>query len=143
MNAGGSSPVKLPTVSTGTVDRSQITSQFNSMLGSYKIEMPNFSGIPPTPNNIKTDSASLAEQDAVIKEIATLKENRWDVAKVAGNARYKASTAKQKLPQGDPEIAALERASVTAQQNLDDLDKKIVELQRKQYTLLTGEPAPT
>jgi hypothetical protein len=79
----------------------------------------------------------------VIKEIATLKDKRWDVAKAAGSARYKATEAKQKLPQGDPEIAALERTSVTAQKDLEDLDIKIVELQRKQYTLLTGEPAPT
>lgn len=143
MNTGGSSPIKLPSVATGTVDRSQLTSQINSMLGSNKIQVPNFSGIPPLPNKINTDSASLAEQDVVIKEIATLKEKRWDVSKIAGNARYKASEAKQKLPQGDPEIAALERASVAAQQDLDVLDKKIVELQRKQYTLATGEPAPT
>ena len=143
MNAGGSSPIKLPTVATGTVDRSQLSSQINSMLGSNKIEMPNFSGIPPVPSNFKTDSASLAEQDVVIKEIATLKEKRWDVSKAAGSARYKASEAKQKLPQGDPEIAALERAAVAAQQDLDDLDKKILELQRKQYTLATGEPPPT
>jgi hypothetical protein len=142
MNVGGSSPVKLPTVATGTVDRSQLTSQINSILGSNKIQVPNFSGIPPIPNKINTDSASLAEQDSVIKEIATLKDKRWDVSKAAGNARYKASEAKQKLPQGDPEIAALERASVSAQKELDDLDKKIVELQRKQYTLITGEPYP-
>jgi len=142
MNAGGSSPIKLPTVSTGTVDRSQLTSQLGSMLSSNKIQMPNFSGVPPVPNNIKTDSASLAEQDIVIKEIAKLKDKRWDVSKAAGNARYKASEAKQKLPQGDPEIAALERASVSAQKELDDLEKKIVELQRKQYTLVTGEPYP-
>ena len=143
MNSGGSSPVKLPTVATGTVDRSQLTSQINSILGSNKIQAPNFSGIPPMPNKINSDSASLAEQDAVIKEIASLKDKRWDVSKAAGNARYKASEAKQKLPQGDPEIAALERTSVTAQKDLEDLDIKIVELQRKQYTLLTGEPAPT
>lgn len=143
MNVGGSSPIKLPTVATGTVDRSQLSSQINSMLGSNKIEMPNFSGIPPVPGNFKTDSASLAEQDVVIKEIATLKDKRWDVSKTAGSARYKASEAKQKLPQGDPEIAALERAAVAAQQDLDDLDKKILELQRKQYTLATGEPPPT
>jgi len=143
MNAGGSSPIKLPTVATGTVDRSQLTSQINSMLGSNKIQVPNFSGIPPLPNKINTDSASLAEQDAVIKEIATLKDKRWDVAKTAGSARYKAADAKQKLPQGDPQIVALETASIAAQQDLDDLDKKIVELQRKQYTLATGEPAPT
>lgn len=143
MNSGGSSPIKLPTVATGTVDRSQLTSQINSMLGSNKIQRPNFSGMPPMSNKINSDSASIAEQEAVIKEIADLKEKRWDVFKVSTKAKYKASEAKQKLPQGDPEIAVLESASVTAQQELDDLDKKIVELQRKQYTLITGEPAPT
>ena len=143
MNAGGSSPIKLPTVATGTVDRSQLTSQVNSMLGSNKIQMPNFSGIPPIPTNFKTlDSAGTIEYDATAKEIATLKDKRWDVSKAAGSARYKASQAKQKLPQGDPEIAALERTSIAAQKDLDELDKKIVELQRKQYTLVTGEPYP-
>jgi hypothetical protein len=142
MNSGGSSPVKLPTVSTGTVDRSQLTSQINSMLGSNKIQVPNFSGVPPTPNNINTDSTALAEQDAVIKEIASLKDKRWDVSKAAGNAKYRASEAKQRLPQGDPQIETFNIASVSAQKDLEDLDKKIVELQRKQYTLVTGEPAP-
>jgi hypothetical protein len=143
MNAGGSSPVKLPTVATGTVDRSQLTSQLSSMLGSNKIQMPNFSGMPPIPTNFKTmDSASTAEYDATAKELATLKDKMWDVKKVAGNARYKVTLAKQKLPQGDPEIATLESAAVVAQKDLDDINAKILELQRKQYTLVTGEPYP-
>ena len=143
MNAGGSSPIKLPTVSTGTVDRSQLTSQLSSMLGSTKIQMPNFSGVPPIPSTFnKLDSASTAEYDATAKELATLKDKRWDVAKTAGNARYKVTEAKQKLPQGDIQIATLESASVVAQKDLEDIDAKIVALQRKQYTLATGQPYP-
>jgi hypothetical protein len=143
MNAGGSSPIKLPTVSTGTVDRSQLTSQLSSMLGSNKIQMPNFSGVPPIPSTFnKLDSASTAEYDATAKELATLKDKRWDVSKAAGNARYKVTEAKQKLPQGDIQIVTLESASVVAQKDLEDIDAKIVALQRKQYTLATGQPYP-
>lgn len=143
MNAGGSSPIKLPTVSIGTVDRSQLTSQLGSMLSSNKIQMPNFSGIPPIPSTFnKLDSAATAEYDATAKELATLTDNRWDVSKAAGNAKYKVTLAKQKLPQGDPEIATLESASVVAQKDLEDINNKIVALQRKQYTLVTGQPYP-
>ncbi len=127
--------IKIPTVATNTVDRSELKSQISSVLGSAKIPVPNFSG-PPTVGSTASQVA-LDEQGKTIGEINTLRDKRFDVSKAAGDARYALSKAKQDLPQGDPAIATAEAAYTEAKQKLTDLDKQIVALQEKQFAAAT------
>ena len=127
--------IKIPTVATNTVDRSELKSQISSVLGSLKIPVPNFSG-PPTVGSTASQVA-LEEQGKTIAEINTLRDQRFVVSKAASDARYALSKAKQDLPQGDPAIATAEAAYTEAKQKLTDLDKQIVALQEKQYAAAT------
>jgi len=106
------------------------------------VPAPNFSGLVATSNR-GLSQAEIATYDANKKEIETLDESRFDLAKAERDARYALTKAKQDLPQGDPAIPALEQAVVTAKTKLEDLDKKVITLRNEQYTLTTGQPPPS
>jgi hypothetical protein len=142
LSAAGPVSIKLPTVATNTVDRGEITSQINSLLGDPKIPRPNFSGLVANPSR-DLSQAELDTYDGTSKEIATLADSRFDLSRAVANARYALSTAKQDLPQGDPAISTLEQAVATAKNNLDELDKKLLTARNKLYTLTTGKPPPS
>lgn len=127
--------IKIPTVATNTVDRSELKSQISSVLGSLKIPVPNFSG-PPTVGSTAAQVA-LDSQGKTIAEINTLRDSRFELQKTLNDASYALSQAKLNLPQGDPEIATAEAAYTTAKQKLTDLDKQIVALQQQQYAAAT------
>jgi hypothetical protein len=132
-------PIKMPTVAEKTVDRSEISSQIKNLLGDKKIPSPNFSGLFA---NINISNAALAEQDVVLKQIAVLREQRYDLDKEVRNTKYTLSKARQELPQGDPQIPILENADATARQALIDLDAKIASLQQQQRAFATSsQPA--
>jgi len=141
LSASGANPIKMPTVAVNTTDRSEITSQISSLLGDKKIPAPNFSGLLATTSR-DLSQTELNAYNATSKEITTLVDSRFDVDKAERDARYALSKAKQDLPQGDPAITALEQAVATATNKLNDLDKKIVSLRNKLYTLTTGKPPP-
>jgi len=142
LNAGGANPIKMPTVAVNTTDRSELTSQIRNLLGDTKVPAPNFSGLVAASNR-GLSQAEIATYDANKKEIETLDESRFDLAKAERDARYALTKAKQDLPQGDPAIPALEQAVVTAKTKLEDLDKKVITLRNEQYTLTTGQPPPS
>jgi len=142
LNAGGANPIKMPTVAVNTTDRSELTSQIRNLLGDTKVPAPNFSGSVAASNR-GLSQAEIATYDANKKEIETLDESRFDLAKAERDARYALTKAKQDLPQGDPAIPALEQAVVTAKIKLEDLDKKVITLRNEQYTLTTGQPPPS
>jgi phage-related protein len=99
LSAGGPTPIKLPTVAVGTNDRSEITAQLSSVLGSVKIPLPNFTA------GINNAVASKAD-DFADKAMALLKEKeKQDEAEEAAWNAY--NKAKATLPQGDPELFAL------------------------------------
>ena len=127
--------IKIPTVATNTVDRSELKSQISSVLGSLKIPVPNFSG-PPTVGSTASQVA-LEEQGKTVGEINTLRDKRFDVQKALNDARYELSKAKQDLPQGDPGIATAEAAYTAAKQKLTDLDQQIASLQQRQFNAAT------
>jgi hypothetical protein len=129
----------MPTVAENTINRSEISFQIGNLLGDKKVPAPNFSGLAATPMRDLSQS-EIAAYEATKKEIETLTEDRYALAKAQGDARYALSQAKQKLPQGDPSIPALEQAVETANNKLNDLDKKVVTLRNSQYTLTTGKP---
>ena len=142
LSASGANPIKMPTVAVNTTDRSEITSQISNLLGDKKSPVPNFSGLLATTSR-DLSQAELDTYNATSKEITTLVDSRFDVDKAERDARYALSKAKQDLPQGDPAIPALEQAVATATNKLDNLDKKIVALRNKVYTLTTGKPPPS
>ena len=99
LSAGGPIPIKLPTVAVGTNDRSEITAQLSSVLGSTKIPLPNFTA------GISKDATSKADNLAD-KAMALLKEKeKQDEVVDAAIIAYK--KAKTTLPQGDPDLEIL------------------------------------
>lgn len=135
-------PIKMPTVAENTINRSEISSQISNLLGDKKVPAPNFSGLAATPMRDLSQS-EIAAYDENKKEIETLSESRFALVKAEADARYTLSKAKQDLPQGDPSIPALEQAVETANNKINDLDKRVTNLQNTQYTLTTGKPSPS
>ena len=135
-------PIKMPTVAENTINRSEISSQIGNLLGDKKVPVPDFSGLTATPMRDLSQS-EITAYDANKKEIETLTEDRYALARAQIDARYALSKAKQDLPQGDPSIPTLEQAVETANNKLNDLDKKVIALQNTQYTLTTGKPLPS
>ena len=130
INVGGSAPAKLPMVSTGSVDRNQVNSQVSSMFSSNRIQLPNFSGVPPAPAPTSSNPAVLqAAAEASAAETTTPTPTSTTVGKTeeylamkkdydAKLAMYKdelrslqdkVKQAKNNLPEGDPEIESLRR----------------------------------
>lgn len=129
INVGGSAPAKLPMVSTGSVDRNQVNSQVSSMFSSNRIQLPNFSGVPPAPAPTSSNpavlqaaaEASAAETAATptpttvgkTEEYLAMKKD-YDI-KLAmykdelRSLQNKVKEAKNNLPEGDPEIESLRR----------------------------------
>ena len=103
LSAGGPTPIKLPTVAVGTNDRSEITAQLSSVLGSAKIPLPNFSAGISSATTAKADDFADRAM-ALIKE----KEKQDEIADAAFNAYNK---AKATLPQGDPELISLNQTA--------------------------------
>ena len=139
LNTGGPSPIKLPTIAENTINRGEVTTQLNSLLGNSKIPAPNFSGNLSLPSK-QLSQAEIDQYDKIKAELTILRDKRFDYQKDLGNARYALSKAQQNLPQGDPAIASAESTLATAKKTLEDLDAKIVTLQERQYTLVTGKP---
>ena len=134
LSAGGTIPIKLPTIAINTFDRTDITSRFSSLLGDKTIPIPNFS-MNMTATNLSSEQ--IKEYDKVKAEIAELDDSRFDVNKAALNAEYELSNAKNNLPQGDPKIASLQSVATEARAKLIALDQKITALRNQQYKSTT------
>ena len=111
LNVEGASPIKMPSVGAGTVDRSEITASIGSVLGDAKIPAPNFSG------------AVSAEATDAVKKLADRKEGfnklkaELDIPlkaqrPITDAAIAKYEEAKKTLPEGDPERERLRVASM-------------------------------
>jgi hypothetical protein len=123
LSAGGPIPIKLPTVALGTLDRSEMTAQLSSVLGSVKIPLPNFTA------GINKAVASKAD-DFADKAMALLKEKeKQDEAEDAAWNAY--NKAKATLPQGDPGLVALYDAA-------KEEGKKTLEIAKKMSALASA-----
>lgn len=98
LSSAGSTPIKLPTVGVNTFDRSEMTSQIDSLLGDNRIPRPNFG--TPSSTSIANIEA-LKEQNILFtekqKEISSL-QDQWTTARQ--NYNKLVST----LPKGDPAL---------------------------------------
>lgn len=106
LNSSGPQPIKMPTIASNTVDRSEVTSQINSQLGDSKIPAPDFSGAGPTADaKSAQDSAATRKSEFLAAKQAykTELDARTAAIMKEGDA-YK--ELKNTLPQGDPQIRA-------------------------------------
>ena len=98
LSAGGSNPLKLPTIAENTIDRSSIQSQITSLLGDPAIPAPSF-GAP-------SESAQ-AEYDQIVasnEEISNIADQLLELQDQIDSARIRVNIASNDLPKGDPII---------------------------------------
>ena len=118
-------PVKMPTVAEKTVDRSEVSSQINNLLGDKKVPSPNYSGtIAPaaTGSYQSYDDRLLAVEkySAERKVITDAQQALYDKARAAYD------DASQTLPQGDPELHKLAQVAITE-------GKKLLAIKQETY----------
>jgi len=120
LNSGGSLPIKLPTVAANTTDRSELTSQIASVLGSSKIPAPNFSG------GISSGAKSeISRLDDLLKQQQKLVVEKEEQNKVVQTARQAFLEAKNNLPEGDPQLEEAKVAYITEVDKFSAITKKI------------------
>ena len=110
MGAGGGSPVKMPVIALNTVNRGEITAQTSSLLGDPDIPPPNPLGeiSEDTKNNLAQAEKDLAKmKDEAEKKTSYFFDVIEPKRKKLMADRDQARTS---LPQGDPAIAAAEKA---------------------------------
>ena len=96
-------PIKMPTIAEKTVDRSEVSTQINNLLGDKKVPSPNFSGTIAAPATTAFQAygdrqTAVVKYDAERKAITDAQQAVFDAAKEAYDK------AGQTLPAGDPEL---------------------------------------
>jgi outer membrane lipoprotein SlyB len=95
----GKKKIKLPTVSTNTVDRSKITSSTKSLLGDSRIPEPDFSGEP----NKSKDTNPTASTNSPTALASKLSSANSEINKIKQQAAELSNLERNSLA-GDPEI---------------------------------------
>ena len=124
LDSGGSLPIKLPTVATNTTDRSELTSQINSVLGSPKIPPPNF-GDREVSVDAKTELARLND---LIKQQEKLVAEKEVQNKVVQTAQQAFISAKNNFPEGDPQLEEAKAAYIAEVYKFSAIGKKISDI---------------
>lgn len=102
LSSTSDSQVKIPTVATNTVDRSEVNSLITNNFGDKKIPPPDFSGTSEAEITAKTDTVT--EYKATLKE----QQQRFnEQLAIATQAKKDWINAYNSLPAGDPKIAEL------------------------------------
>ena len=125
-------PIKMPIVASDTTDRTEITGQLTSLLGSSKIPLPNFSG------NIQIkplSSQQIEKYDAIKVQIDTTTDDLFAARKSSGDANFAYSNAVNSLPQGDPQLASLKQSQADAQRKITTVEAKLADLRQQQFNL--------
>lgn len=125
LNSGGALPIKLPVISTNTVDRTAITAQIGAVFGSTKIPVPNYSGNPASTG--ETESTSLVEQLKQRRQKIKEFDDRIEAILVEGRkvrdnydtAINAYTDAKNNLPAGDPGIEEAKEKAIALGKELN------------------------
>jgi len=131
LNSGGALPIKLPVISTNTVDRTAVTAQIGAVFGSVKIPIPNYSGNPATVGTtagtiaLNTSAETLSKIDEKQKEIDILVDERFALVKTQRDAIQAYNEIKVTLPAGDPGIAVAQTTVKTTTDLVIAQDLKI------------------
>jgi phage-related protein len=125
LSAGGSLPIKLPTVASNTLDRGELNAQLTSVLGNAKIPMPNFTGgqASASLNLSKKQTEAYEKYDKVKIDLEKAQDEMFDLKKAYYNA-------KKDLPAGDPGID-------TARDALYAKEEQLVAIRKELQTLAT------
>jgi phage-related protein len=125
LSAGGSLPIKLPTVASNTLDRGELNAQLTSVLGNAKIPMPNFTGgqAAASLNLSKKQTEAYEKYDKVKIDLEKAQDEMFDLKKAYYNA-------KKDLPAGDPGID-------TARDALYAKEEQLVAIRKELQTLAT------
>ena len=147
LNSGGALPIKLPVISTNTVDRTAITSQITSVFGSTKIPVPNYSGNPASTGETASTSAAekLVQKEEKIKEFDTRIADVLSEAKTV-KSQYDLSVeayveAKNNLPAGDPGVDEAKEKAVALAKELYAIRKRGFAIIDEKYIFITSKTA--
>jgi hypothetical protein len=130
-------PIKMPSIATGTIDRSEITALASKLLGNPIIPAANFTDPVTAAAKAAADSSS-AKLEAYDKIHAEGEVERAKYTKLMNEAIVAFETAKNTLPAGDPEIESLRKAARAAIMKSSDVS---IEWYRKEQIALGFKPA--
>jgi hypothetical protein len=147
LNSGGALPIKLPVISTNTVDRTAITAQIGSVFGDSKIPVPNYSGNPASTG--ETESTSLVEQLAQRREKIKEFDARFDVILAEGKTvrdQYQLAIdayvdIKNNLPAGDPGIEEAKEKAVALGKDLNAIKLRGLAILDEKYKFISSSTA--
>ena len=129
LTSGGSVPMKLPAVATGTFDRGEMMTMAASLLGSSKIPAFAAAGNPAT-FGTSMSAESIKKFDENKAAIAKAQDDYWAQQDVQTLAWTAWDNAKNNLPQGDPQIETLKTAWLAEGAKKEAIQKKIDDLRR-------------
>ena len=147
LSSGGALPIKLPVISTNTVDRTAITAQIGAVFGSSKIPIPNYSGNPASTGETASTSAAekLVQKEEKIKEFDARLADIFSEAKTV-KAQYDLAVeayvdAKNNLPAGDPAVDDTKEKAVAIAKELYAIRKKGFAIIDEKYIFITSKTA--
>jgi hypothetical protein len=123
LSAGGSLPIKLPTVASNTLDRGELNAQLSSVLGNAKIPMPNFTGgqAAASLDLSKKQTESYEKYDKVKKDLEKAQDEIFELKKAYYNA-------KKDLPAGDPGVETARDALYAKEEQIVAIRKELQKL---------------
>jgi hypothetical protein len=147
LSSGGALPIKLPVISTNTVDRTAITAQIGAVFGSTKIPVPNYSGNPASTG--ETASTSLVEQLDQRREKIKEFDARFDVILAEGKTvrdQYQLAIdtyvdVKNNLPAGDPGVEEAKAKAVALGKDLNAIKLRGYALLDEKYKFISSSTA--
>ena len=131
LSSGGSVPIKLPTVATGTYGETakEMTAKMTSLFGSTKIPGLPTGGNPAT-FGTSMSAESIKKFDENKAAIAKAQDDYWAQQDVQTLAWQAWDDAKNNLPQGDPQIESLKSVWLAEGAKKEAIQKKIDDLRR-------------
>ena len=135
LGSGGASPIKLPDLGFNTLNRSELTSQINKVIGDLGIPKPNFLGevLDKAIQSIEKRQLQLKQERQKIQEqldAAIAEENKVGEEFI---------TAFNTLPEGDPTLTALDQKYAEARiktgkliKDLENVGKRVKETEEAQ-----------
>ena len=116
ITANNPNQLQLPTVATGTTNRSSVTSQIGNILGNSKIPPPNYGSLASFNSDYDKQLAKIDERKKYLKENQEKFDKQKIIVKRVKNEYEEGLT---NLPEGDPQLVVLK-------QTYDTEYKKIV-----------------
>jgi hypothetical protein len=147
LNSGGALPIKLPVISTNTVDRTAITAQIGAVFGSSKIPVPNYTGNPASTG----ETAGTSAAQKLIQKQEKIKDFDTRIAAILVEAKTKRAEfdtaveahveAKNNLPAGDPAIESTLATAKSLAEGLTAIRKRGYDIIDEKYLYINSATA--